>query len=198
MSMIKGTAIRKLSWPINPLFADRWSPRAMSGESLDRAELMALFEAARWAPSSMNFQPWRMLYALPNTEQWPIFLELLFEGNRIWAQRAGALVVFISRTTFDRDGSACITHSYDTGAAWQNFALQAALSRLAVHGIQGFDYARARSVLKIPAEYAVDAMAVVGRPGDKSLLSPALQQREHPNDRRPLAETVCEGAFSFA
>jgi nitroreductase len=195
--MINGSSVRTPAWPIHPLFVDRWSPRAMTGEALSHAELMTLLEAARWAPSSMNYQPWRMLYALRDTPHWAAFFDLLIDANRAWAQNAGALVVFISRTVFDGDGRPCVTHAYDCGAAWQNFALQGWLSKLAVHGIQGFDYARARNVLNIPADFSVDAMAVVGKPGDKSLLPEKYQQRENPNDRRPLQDSVREGAFSF-
>ena len=196
--MIKGSTARKPEWQINELFVDRWSPRAMSGEAVSEAELMTLFEAARWAPSSGNFQPWRMLYAHRDTPQWPLFFGLLSDGNRLWAQRAGALVLFISRTHFDKDARPCLTHSYDTGAAWQSFALQGYASGLAVHGIQGFDYARARSALNIPEEYHVEAMAVVGRPAAASVLTEALQPREHPSDRRPVSQTVCEGVFAFS
>jgi nitroreductase len=194
--MIKGSAVRKPDFAINPLLVDRWSPRAMSGESLSEAELMPLLEAARWAPSSMNFQPWRFLYALRSGAHWPVYLDLLMPGNRSWAERAGALVLFISRTSMD-DGRPCKTHAYDTGAAWQNFALQGYASGLAVHGIQGFDYDKAQRVLGIPASFSVDAMAVVGKPGDKSLLSEAHQQRESPNGRRPLGESAREGTFNF-
>lgn len=195
--MIKGSAHRQAAHPVLPLFVDRWSARAMSGEALSEAELLPLLEAARWAPSSMNFQPWRFLYARRDTDFWPAFLDLLLPGNRLWAERAGALVLFISRTHFDGDGRPCITHSYDTGAAWQSLALQGSLNNLVVHGIQGFDYQRARRVLRIPADYAVEAMAVIGKPGNKAELSEALQQREQPSDRRPLAQTACEGPFSL-
>ena len=195
--MIKGTSVRKPAHAIEPLFADRWSPRAMSGAAVSESELLVLLEAARWAPSSMNFQPWRMLYTLRDTPSWPVFLDLLIDANRAWAQQAGAMVLFISRLQFDGTGGACRTHSFDTGAAWQNFALQGWQSQLAVHGIQGFDYERARSVLKIPEEYSVEAMAIVGRPGDRSGLPEKYQGRESPNDRRPLRESVREGLFSF-
>jgi len=195
--MIRGSTRRRTAHPVDPLFPDRWSPRAMSGEALTQAELLTLLEAARWAPSSMNFQPWRFLYALRDTDFWPAFLDLLVPANRAWAERAGALVLFISRTHFDGDGRPCITHSYDTGAAWQNLALQGTLSNLVVHGIQGFDYQRARRVLRVPEAYAIEAMAVIGRPGDVSLLGETLRQREQPSDRRPLAETACEGPFSL-
>jgi nitroreductase len=103
----------------------------------------------------------------------------------------------ISRTNYDGDGRACVTHSFDSGAAWQNLALQAWLSKLVAHGVGGFDYERARRVLRVPAEYAIEAMLVIGRPGDKAELSESLQRRERPSDRRPLAQTVCEGPFSL-
>lgn len=194
--MIKGSQHRRAGHAIDPIFIDRWSARAMSGETISESELLLLFEAARWAPSSRNFQPWRMLYALRDTPNWPLFLNLLVDANQVWGRHAGALVLFISKTQFD-DGRPCATHTFDTGAAWQNFALQASERHLVVHGMQGFDYDRARRDLKVPAEFQVEAMAVVGKPADKSVLPEALQARELPNDRRPLNETVCEGVFSF-
>jgi nitroreductase len=195
--MNDGQIHRTAGYPIESLFIDRWSPRAMSGKALTETELMTLFEAARWAPSCGNFQPWRFLYARRDTDFWPAFLGLLNPSNQVWAARAGALVLVISRTHFDGDGRACITHSFDSGAAWQNLALQAWLNKLVAHGIVGFDHERARRVLRVPAAYAVEAMVVLGHPGDKTELSESLQKREHPSDRRPLAQTVCEGPFSL-
>lgn len=195
--MIKGSAHRLATFPIAPLFLDRWSSRAMSGEALNEVELMTLLEAARWAPSCGNFQPWRFLYARRDTDFWPAFLDLLNPGNRIWVEHAGALLLVISRTHYDGDGRACTTHSYDAGAAWQNLALQASLSGFVAHGIGGFDYERARRVLRVPATYAVEAMIVIGKPGDAAGLSESLRKREVPSDRRPLAQSVCEGPFSL-
>jgi hypothetical protein len=137
-----------------------------------------------------------MLYALRDSSHWPLFLGLLVEGNRRWAQQGGALVLFISKTTLD-DGRPSRGHMFDTGAAWENFALQGSLRNLVVHGMQGFDHDRARSELKIPADFQVAAMAVVGKPGDLQQLPEHLHARERPSDRRPLAETVRAGAFSF-
>jgi nitroreductase len=194
--MIKGSTVRKPEADINALFADRWSPRAMDGTPVSDGELRVLFEAARWAPSSMNFQPWRFLYARRDSSHWPVYLDLLNEGNRVWAERAGAIVLFISRLQFD-DGRPCITHAYDTGAAWQNFALQGYESGLAIHGIQGFDYDKARRVLGIPASFGIQAMAVVGHPADKAVLPEKLQVREAPNARRPVSDSAREGLFEF-
>jgi nitroreductase len=195
--MEKGSAHRHPAYPVDPLFVDRWSPRAMSGAALGETELMTLFEAARWAPSCGNFQPWRFLYARRDGDFWPAFLDLLKPSNQGWAARAGALVVIASRTHFDGDGRACVTHSFDSGAAWQNLALQASLMGLVAHGIEGFDYERARRVLRVPASYAIEAMAVLGHPGNPADLSESLQKRERPSSRRPLAEIVCEGPFSL-
>lgn len=194
--MVRGSDTRQTAHAIDSIFVDRWSPRAMSGAAIPLPELMLLFEAARWAPSSMNHQPWRMLYALRDTPHWPLFLGLLHEGNRRWAQQGGALVLFISKKTFD-DGRPSVTHAFDTGAAWENFALQASERALVVHGMQGFDYQRARTELAIPPNFEVNAMAVVGKQGETQLLPESLQGREQPNDRRPVSQTVREGLFSF-
>jgi len=195
--MVKGGETRRAQYAVDNLFVDRWSPRAMSGEAIATHELMSLFEAARWAPSSGNAQPWRMLYALRDGPDWPTFLSLLSEQNRTWAGNAGALVLFASKKTNDRTHQPSVTHSFDTGAAWAFFALQGYLNGYAVHGMQGFDYHRAQRELNIPDAFRVEAMAAVGRPGSTASLSLPLQQRETPNDRRPLAESVCEGKWAL-
>lgn len=169
----------------------------MTGEEISEAELMSLFEAARWAPSSFNAQPWRMLYARRNTPQWPVFFNLLHEKNQSWAQHGGALVLFVSNHINETSNQRSLTHSLDTGAAWQNFALQGSLLDLAIHGVQGFDHERARKDLQIPESFTTEMIAVVGRPASPEVLPEALRARETPNDRRQLSQTVCEGAFVF-
>ncbi len=151
--MIKGSEIRKADHSIEKLLIDRWSPRAMSGEEISEEELMRLFEAARWAPSSFNAQQWRALYARRGTEHWQTFFELLVDANKAWAKNAAVLVVFISRKFFDHNDEPSVTHSYDAGAAWENFALQGFHQGLVVHGMQGFDYERARKELRIPTNF---------------------------------------------
>jgi nitroreductase len=195
--MIKGSEVRKTDFPIEPLLVDRWSPRAMSGEEISQDELMGLFEAARWAPSSFNAQQWRALYARRNTDHWPVFFDLLVDANKSWAKSAAVLVLFISRKRFEYNDEPSITHSYDTGAAWENFALQGFRQGLVVHGMEGFDYERARSELRIPEEYSVEAMAAIGRPAPKEVLPEKLQAREAPTDRRKVEQSVREGVFNF-
>ncbi len=195
--MIKGSERREADYPVDKLFLDRWSPRAMSGEEMAEDELLTLFEAARWAPSSYNNQPWRILYARRGTPHWPLFLGLLVEGNRAWAKDAGVLILFVSKETFDFNGQPYPTHSFDTGAAWENLALQATMMGLVTHGMQGFDYERASAELNIPEGFRVEAMIAVGRPGDPAQLPERLREREAPSGRKALSEITCEGAFNF-
>lgn len=195
--MIKGNDVRRADHPIEQLFVDRWSPRAMTGETISEEDLMVLFEAARWAPSSYNNQPWRILYARRESEQWQLFFNLLVEFNQSWAKNAAVLLLFISKDTFDMNGEPSVTHSFDTGAAWENLALQGWLKGLVVHGMQGFDFDRARTVLNVPEGFKVEAMAAIGKPADASVLPEALREREAPSDRRKLDQTICEGPFCF-
>jgi len=195
--MIKGSEKRKADHPIDNLFLNRWSPRAMTGEAISQAELMTLFEAARWAPSSYNYQPWRFLYARRDTAHWQTFFDLMVEFNQSWTSTAAVLVVFISRTHFDFNGEPAPTHSFDTGAAWENLALQGSLMGLVVHGMQGFDYERARTVLNVPEGFQVEAMCAIGRPAEPTTLSADLQEKEAPSDRRKIEQTICEGPFCF-
>jgi nitroreductase len=195
--MIKGSEQREADYPVEKLFLDRWSPRAMSGEEIAEEDLMVLFEAARWAPSSYNNQPWRILYARRGTAAWPLFFGLLVEGNQAWAGDAAALLLFVSKTTFDFNGQTYPTHSFDTGAAWENLALQATLKGYVAHGMQGFDYERARTQLGIPEGFRVEAMAAVGRPGKVEDLPEKFRKGEAPSPRKKLAEIVSEGKFGF-
>jgi len=159
---------------------------------------MGLFEAARWAPSSFNEQPWRFVYAERDGTHWPRFLDLLSEGNRRWAAAAAVLIVVLSRTTFERNGHPSRTHSYDTGAAWQNLALQGSQMGLVVHGMAGFDYEKAREILAVPGEFSVQAMIAVGKPAPAEVLPESLREREVPSGRKPVAELVFSGVFGVA
>lgn len=196
-SLVRGSAHRKIAHPVEPLLADRWSSRAMSGEPVSEAELMVLFEAARWAPSANNMQPWRFLYARRDTPHFSAYLDLLVESNRLWCERAGALLVLVSNHWNAERNSPIVSHSLDAGSAWQNLALQGWQSGLVIHGMGGFDRDKARATLQVPESYTVEMMIAVGKPGDPQQLPEHLRSREVPNDRRPLAQTVCEGKFSL-
>lgn len=168
----------------------------MSQEKIDKKTLFSLFEAARWAPSSYNNQPWRFLYGMQGTKEFSLLFSLLVEFNQSWCKKASALVLVISKTTFENNKPSP-THSFDTGAAVENLALQGTLLNLVVHCMQGFDYVRARKELLIPPEYQVEAMIAVGVPGKKEDLPEDLQKKEIPSQRKSLEELAIEGAFAF-
>ncbi len=186
---------RKSTYQINPLILNRWSPRSMTGEELDNEEIMSLFEAARWAPSSYNNQPWRFIYAKRNTEHWDRLFNLLAEGNRAWAKNSALLVVVISRKNFEYNERPAITHQFDTGSAWENLALEAFSRGIVAHGMQGFDYDKARIDLEIPIDFEVMAMIAIGKKGSRDNLSPELQEKEKLSDRKPLKDIVMEGIY---
>lgn len=180
---------------VDPLIVKRWSPRAMSGELLSSKEIETLFLAAQLAPSSYNNQPWRFIYAEREMPEWDVFFDLLVEFNQGWAKDAALLIVAVSSNTFAHNGEKSRTHSFDTGAACENLALQGTAMGLVVHGMEGFDYDKARTALHIPEGYTVEAMFAVGKPGDISRLPEALRDREKPSPRNPLNTCVFKGTF---
>ena len=195
MQKSKIQTIRTTEYPINPLILNRWSPRSMTGEELDEDDIMSLFEAARWAPSSFNNQPWRFIYAKRNTAYWDRLFNLLVESNRIWVKNAGLLIVVISRKNFEFNGKPARTHQFDTGSAWENLALEASSRGIVAHGMQGFDYEKAKTELGIPADFEVMAMIAIGKRGSKENLPTELQDKEKPNDRKALKDIIMEGTY---
>lgn len=186
---------RRATHPINHLILNRWSPRSMTGEELKNEDIMSLFEAARWAPSSYNNQPWRFIYAKRNTEHWNRLFNLLVDANKIWAKNAALLVVVISRKNFEYNEKPARTHQFDAGSAWENLALEASSRGIVAHGMQGFDYEKSREDLGIPANFEVMSMIAIGKKGPKENLPPELQEKEKPNDRKPLKDIIMEGAY---
>ncbi|MDR2165291.1 MAG: nitroreductase family protein [Zoogloeaceae bacterium] len=186
---------------VAPQFVQRWSPRAFEPVEIPLVELERIFEAARWAPSAYNSQPWRFLYARRDTPEWSVFLDLLIEFNRAWAQNASALVVVVSARDFTPPGkSEAIqtgSHSFDTGAATACLVLQAHLSDWPAHIITGFDKAKARAALAIPDGFDVEAAIVIGKQGKPESLPPGMRDREAPSDRNPQETWVAKGRFAF-
>lgn len=182
--------------PIEDIFLQRRSAYALSGETISEQELMRIFEAGRWAPSSYNSQPWRFVYARKGTSHWDRLFNLLVDFNKEWVQFADVLVVVVSKDTFDHDGTYTRTHSFDAGAAWQNIGLQAAALGIIAHGMGGFDYDRAKTDLHIPDGYTVEAMFALGRPGSVEQFAAEFQRRDKQvSKRKPLEQIVCEGLF---
>lgn len=190
---------RVADFPIDPLFLQRWSPRAFDGSAMPEGDALTLFEAARWAPSAFNGQPWRFVYAHRGDGDWERLLDLLIPWNREWAQSASLIVYFLSdsltRTKWAGE-QVSHSHSFDCGAAWASFALQATRMGYLAHGMSGVDFERARAELAVPERFRIEAAAVVGRIGDPAMLPEKLRAREVPSGRRPLEEIVFRGRFT--
>jgi nitroreductase len=188
---------REALYNVNNIFINRWSPRAMSGQPISKEQLMTLFEAARWAPSSYNGQPWRFVYAMRDTKQWNKLFNLMVPFNQEWTKNAAVLVLIISKKTFDYNNKPARTHSFDAGSAWMSLALQGSLMGLVVHGMEGFDYDKARTEYNIPADYDIEAMFAIGMPGRIEDLSPELAKREEISDRKQQSDFAFEGEFKI-
>jgi nitroreductase len=193
-------AARTPSRKIDSLFHERWSPRAFTGEEIPVETLLGLFEAARWAPSAYNAQPWRFVYARRGTPAFERFVAALVPGNQAWARGAAALVAVVSQEVLTLPGQSAPapfpSHSFDAGAAWAQLALQAQLWGWSTHAMSGFDAKLAREALALPDHHHVEVFVAIGRQGDPAGLPDWARAREKPSDRRPLAELVREGSFA--
>ena len=191
---------RQPAHPVAPMFVNRWSPRALTGEAITREQLHTVLEAARWAPSAFNYQPWRFIYALRDTAQWGPIFEGVKEGNRTWVKDGAALIVIASAKNAQFPGRDApgpnAWHAFDAGSAWISMALQAMHMGLVAHALAGFDPAKIRAATGLPEEFDINAVIVIGKQGDKSKLPEMLQAREAPNDRKPLSAIAFEGKFS--
>ncbi|GEO86582.1 MULTISPECIES: nitroreductase family protein [Alphaproteobacteria] len=190
---------RTSEFDIDPIFLDRWSPRAFTGEAMDETVLLTILEAAHWAPSANNYQPWRFVYALNSEPEWDRFVGLLNESNQVWAKSASALVFLFSDTLSRRhDGSEprlMRSHSFDTGAAWAMMSLQALRSGYLAHAMAGVDFDEAIKVLGAPVGFHAEAAVAIGKRADPAGLPDHLKAREMPNGRKKLADVAFARGF---
>jgi len=186
--------------PVDPIFVNRWSPRAFEPKTMPEGDLYTMLEAARWAPSAFNIQPWRFIYAMRGDARWEDFLSLLDPFNAGWAKNASALVFLVSDKLTPAHGSnptrPSRTHSFDAGAAWAQLALQATALGYQAHAMAGIYFDDVRQRLSVPDNYQVEIAIAIGEQTDPSDLAPALQEREKPGPRKPLAEIVFAERFA--
>jgi nitroreductase len=175
---------------VSPLFLNRWSPRSYTDQKVTEADLNRILEAAHWAPSSNNEQPWRFYVAKTEAEL-EVFKQFIKPFNRVWTDQA-PLLVLIASYKLTSKGELNVTHAFDTGAAWVQIALQSTLLGLISHAIGGFDRGKARELLHVPDDQEIHAVVVIGYQGEKAALSEKLQEREKPNQRKPLANSIVE------
>ena len=180
------------TYPSHDLLRRRWSPRAFSEQPVEPEKLLSLFEAARWAPSSNNEQPWSFLMATKEDELgYRRLFDCLKEGNKKWAFRAPVLALSVARLNFEDDGTSNRHAFHDTGMAVFSLVIQATALGLIVHQMAGYDVEKARKDLKIPAGHDPVAMIAIGYSGDPSQLPDYLRERElKPRDRKAISEFV--------
>lgn len=179
-------------YPVHELIGKRWSPRSFLDRAVEPGKLRILFEAARWAPSCFNEQPWRFLVARrEDPDQFQRLLGCLTPGNQVWAASAGALVLSVAAGTFGRNGQPNRHAFHDVGLATAQLVLQATAEGLSVHQMGGFDRDRARQVFEIPKDFDPVAAIAIGYRGEPDRLSDELKEREvAPRVRRPQEEFV--------
>lgn len=198
MATLAPLPARTTDTDLDPIFLDRWSPRAFDGAPIPEAELRTILDAARWAPSAFNYQPWRFLYARNGDQHWEDFLSILIPFNQSWAKNASALLIIASDTrSAGPDGVETPLHSssFDAGAAWAQLGLQSLKLGYHAHGMTGIDFDKARDVLDIPERFRVEAAAAIGRIAHPSVLPEGLRGGEVPSGRKPLEEIAFAGKF---
>lgn len=183
--------------PVHPLITQRWSPYAYSDKPVAKADLQSLFEAARWAPSSYNEQPWVFLVATKDQpEEYAKVLSCLVEPNQAWAQHAPVLVLTFIRTTFSRNGKPNTVAAHDLGLAAGNLCLEATARGIQVHQMAGILPDKARVVFQVPEGVQPYTAIAIGYAADPAMLPADLKTQETtPRPRKPLAEIVHTGEF---
>jgi len=184
-------------FPVHELIRERWSSRAFADKPVPQDVLRSIFEAARWAPSSNNEQPWAYIVATKDDrENFEKMLSVLVEFNVQWARSAPVLALAVARLTFAKNNAPNRNAQYDTGAATALLSVEATARGLAVHQMAGFDPEKARRVFGIPAGWEPIAALAIGYPGDPASLPPPLKDREMaPRTRNPIAEFVMAGQW---
>ncbi|RED51814.1 MULTISPECIES: nitroreductase family protein [Cohnella] len=183
---------RPTSYEIDPINVNRWSPRSFQEKEVPEETLFAVLEAAGFAPSAFNFQPWRFIVARTPEER-ANFLSFLAEFNQAWCAKVPVLILIVSQTS--SENGPFPSAAFDAGAAWGALAHEAVRKGLVTHAMTGFDFEKARQVMNVPENFAIQAAVALGYQGDKDALPEMMASREAPSPRRPLEETVFKGAF---
>jgi nitroreductase len=184
-------------FPIHDLLKRRWSPRAFSEKPVPPEALRSLFEAARWAASCYNDQPWAYIVATrDNPEEFARLAGVLVEGNTVWATKAPVLALSLARLNFQHNQKPNRHAVHDVGAASASLALEATARGIGVHQMGGFYPDKAREVFQIPADWEPVAAFAIGYPGDPAFLPETLRAREGvARSRKPISDFVMSGKF---
>ncbi|HPF89319.1 MAG: nitroreductase family protein [Flavobacteriales bacterium] len=188
---------RRSDLPVHPVLNERFSPRAFSDRAITDAELELVLEAARWAPSSMNEQPWRFLVTRKGGDGHAELLAALNPSNQVWADKAPVLILNLVHRTLSRNGQENYHARHDLGLATAQLTAQATALGMGLHILGGFNAEMVRTAFEIPDTYDLVSVIALGFPGDPESLPEHLQQRElQHSPRRPLSELVHYGRFN--
>ncbi len=192
-----GRKLAENQYPVHNLIKKRWSPRAFSARMVESEKLLSMCEAARWAASCFNEQPWSFIVATKeNPEDYHRLLNCLVEFNALWAQHAPVLMLSVAKLNFDKGGDPNRHALYDVGQASANLALQATALGLVTHQMAGFDIKKARKAFSIPKSHEPVAVIALGYAGNPKALPENLRERETaPRTRRQLVEIVFTGSW---
>jgi nitroreductase len=184
-------------FPVHDFIAERWSPRAFSDKLVAPDVLSSLFEAARWAPSSSNEQPWTYIVATKDdAENFAKLVSVLVPFNVTWAQHAPVLALAVAELAFAKNGTPNRNAQYDVGAASSWLTVEATSRGIFVHQMAGYDHDKAREVFAIPAGWEPIAAMAIGYPGDPESLPQSLRDREvAPRTRKPISAFVMSGRW---
>jgi len=198
MTEIESIKQAALDYPVHPLIASRWSPRAFDSKPIENEKLQHIFEAARWTASSSNLQPWYFLVGFKEDEVYEKIISTMVEFNQLWAKTAPVLVLAIS-ARITAKGEQNHSHAYDLGQAVSALSLQATADGIFVHQMGGFDKEKAKELLEIPESFSVQVAFAMGYRTDEEILHPKIQKLERsPRERRPVSETVFTGSFGHS
>jgi nitroreductase len=168
---------------------ERWSPRAFSDEKVEESDLMGILEAARYAPSCFNEQPWRFIVA-KEEEDIEKVRGTLAQANRVWASKAPSFIIILSKKTFTYNGKDNYWHMFDAGTAWGYLSLEAQRRGLITHAMGGYDRKQIEEIFKVPKDYSIIAILAVGKYGNIEDLPSELREREVPETRKNIEELL--------
>ncbi|HZG30824.1 MAG TPA: nitroreductase family protein [Ensifer sp.] len=189
---------RQTEFPVDPLFTARWSPRSFVPKAISDKDLKTILEAASYAPSAMNAQPWRFVYAHRDTPEFEKLAAALNEFNAMWAKNASVLVLIFSQKTVASDTGEekpFYSHAFDAGAAWMSLALQAHMLGYHAHAMGGVLHEKAMELFNVPSSFRLEVGVAIGTRGEKEALPERLQEREAPSPRKPLSAIAGNGTF---
>ena len=186
----------KNNYPILEMLQKRWSPRAFSKKPVEKEKILSLLEAARWAPSSMNEQPWRFIVGVNGDNSWDMIFKTLVEWNQKWAGQAPVLILNLAKKTFTYKGRENVTHLYDTGQAVAMMVTEAVNQGLIAHQMGGFSAEKGIELFDIPADFTPVSVTAIGYMGDPELLPDDMKKSEfEERKRRDMSELVFSNQF---